>query len=400
MLYEPPAHIAEMVKVIREFIREELYPLERIYIPRGFKGAEKALEPVRQKVKEMGLWAPHMPKEYGGLGLSLTEFAHISEEFGRSVFGHYAFNSAAPDIGNMELLLAHGSDEQKERWLKPLIAGEIRSCFSMTEPEHAGSNPVWMDTIAVRDGDEYVINGHKWFSTSADGAAFTVVMAVTDPDASKYRRASMIIVPTDNPGFVLEANTPVAGHIGEGYFTHGEVRFIDARVPVTNLIGEEGEGFILAQERLGPGRIHHTMRWIGISERALDLMCSYAVQRELSPGNPLSHQQIIKAWIAESRAEIDAARLLVLDTAARIDEQGPYAARNEISEIKFYVANMLQRVLDRAIQVHGGLGVTDYTPLAYWYGHERAARIYDGADEVHKMVVARRILREYEKGLS
>ncbi len=399
MLYSPPEHIAEMVQVIREFIRKELYPLERIYIPRGFKGAEAALEPKRQMVKEMGLWAPHMPKEYGGLGLSLTEFAHISEALGCSVFGHYVFNSAAPDIGNMELLLAHGSDEQKERWLKPLIAGDIRSCFSMTEPEHAGSNPVWMDTTAVRDGDEYVINGHKWFSTSADGAAFTVVMAVTDASAPKHRRASMIIVPTDNPGFVLEANTPVAGHVGEGYFTHGEVRFIDARVPVSNLIGEEGEGFILAQERLGPGRIHHTMRWIGIAERAFDLMCSYAVRRELSPGNPLSHQQIIKAWIAESRAEIDAARLLVLDTAARIDEQGPYAARNEISEIKFYVANMLQRMLDRAIQVHGGLGVTDYTPLAYWYGHERAARIYDGADEVHKMVVARRILREYEKGL-
>jgi len=267
----------------------------------------------------------------------------------------------------------------------------------MTEPEHAGSNPVWMSTTAVREGDEYVINGHKWFSTSAEGAAFTVVMAVTDPDAPKHRRASMIIVPTDNPGFILEANTPVAGHVGEGYFTHGEVRFVNARVPVSNRIGEEGEGFILAQERLGPGRIHHTMRWIGIAERAFDLMCQYAVQRELSPGDPLANKQIVRAWIAESRAEIDAARLLVLDTAARIDEQGAYAARNEISEIKFFVAGMLQRVLDRAIQVHGGLGVTDYTPLAYWYGHERAARIYDGADEVHKMVVARRILREYEK---
>ncbi len=397
MLYAPPPHIADMIQTIRQFLREELYPLERIYIPRGFKGAEEALAPLRQKVKAMGLWAPHMPKEYGGLGLSLTEFAYISEELGRSVFGHYVFNSAAPDIGNMELLLAHGSEEQKERWLKPLIAGEIRSCFSMTEPEHAGSNPVWMSTTAVRDGDEYVINGHKWFSTSADGAAFTVVMAVTDPDAPKHRRASMIIVPTDNPGFILEANTPVAGHVGEGYFTHGEVRFVNARVPVSNRIGEEGEGFILAQERLGPGRIHHTMRWIGIAERAFDLMCRYAVQRELAPGDPLSSRQIVRAWIAESRAEIDAARLLVLDTAARIDEQGAYAARNEISEIKFFVAGMLQRVLDRAIQVHGGLGVTDYTPLAYWYGHERAARIYDGADEVHKMVVARRILREYEK---
>ena len=400
MLYTPPPHIAEMIQTIRQFLREEVYPLEREYIPRGFKGAEAALEPLRQKVKEMGLWAPHMPKEYGGLGLSLTEFAYISEELGRSVFGHYVFNSQAPDIGNMELLLAHGSEEQKERWLKPLIAGEIRSCFSMTEPEHAGSNPVWMSTTAVRDGDEYVINGHKWFSTSADGAAFTVVMAVTDPNASKYRRASMIIVPTDNPGFVLEANTPVAGHVGEGYFTHGEVRFINARVPVSNRIGEEGEGFILAQERLGPGRIHHTMRWIGIAERAFDLMCRYAVKRELSPGDPLANKQIIRAWIAESRAEIDAARLLVLDTAARIDELGAYASRNEISLIKFHVANMLQKVLYRAIQVHGGLGVTDYTPLAYWYGHERAARIYDGADEVHKMVVARRILREYEKALS
>ncbi|NOX60360.1 MAG: acyl-CoA dehydrogenase [Chloroflexi bacterium] len=390
------SNLNDVLHAIREFMEAEVYPLEARYLPIGFEGAEEGLEPLRQKVKDMGLFAPHMPKTYGGLGLSLAEFAHISEELGRSPFGHYVFNCQAPDIGNMELLLEHGSDEQKAAYLEPLVRGEIRSCFSMTEPEHAGSNPVWMSTTARRDGDEYVINGHKWFTTSADGAAFAVVMAVTNPDAAnKYQRASMIIVPTDTPGFIIERNTPVMGHVGKGYFTHAEVRYENCRVPVSNRIGPEGAGFALAQERLGPGRIHHCMRWIGICERAFDLMCRRAATRELSPGKPLATRQIVQAWIAESRAEINAARLLVLDTAARIDAQGAYAARNEISLIKFYVANVLQRVLDRAIQVHGGLGMTDYTPLAYWYSHERAARIYDGPDEVHKMVVARRILREY-----
>ncbi|RME82145.1 MAG: acyl-CoA dehydrogenase [Caldilineae bacterium] len=394
---EPPDHLRPILQRIAEFLRAEVYPLERAFLTEGPESIEEDLAARRAQVKDMGLWVPPLPPEFGGMGLSLYEFAFVSEILGRSPLGHYVFNCQAPDIGNMELLWHHGSREQKERYLEPLAAGEIRSCFSMTEPEHAGSNPVHMSTTAVREGDTYVINGHKWFTTAADGAAFAIVMAVTDPQADRYARASQIIVPTDTPGFRLHCNTPVMGHAGRGFFTHGEIFYEDCRVPVSNRIGAEGAGFALAQERLGPGRIHHCMRWIGICERAFDLMCERALKRELEPGKTLATRQIVQTWIAESRAEINAARLLVLDAAVKIDRNGAYAARNEISMIKFYVANVLQRVLDRAIQVHGGLGVTDYTPLAHWYRHERAARIYDGPDEVHKLVVARRILREYPR---
>jgi alkylation response protein AidB-like acyl-CoA dehydrogenase len=262
----------------------------------------------------------------------------------------------------------------------------------MTEPEFAGSNPVWMNTTARRDGDEYVITGHKWFTSSADGAAFTIVMAVTAPDAAMHKRASQIIVPMDAAGVTLVRNIPVMGEAGSDYVSHAELRFDDVRVPVSNRIGDEGAGFALAQERLGPGRIHHCMRWLGIAERAFRLMVTRAATRELSPGEPLGRQQAVQHWIAECRAEMDASRLLVLDVAARIEREGAHAARDGISLIKFHVAGVLQRVLDRAIQVHGALGMTDDTPLAYWYRHERGARIYDGPDEVHKSAVAKRIL--------
>jgi len=381
---------------IATFVQERLYPLEPILLQHGFDAVASQLETLRQEVKALGLWSPHLPPDLGGMGLALLDFAHVSEALGRSPLGHYTFNCAAPDIGNMELLHAHGTAEQQERWLRPLAAGEIRSCFAMTEPEHAGSNPVWMSTTARREGDDYVIDGHKWFTTAAEGAAFTIVMAVTNPDAPKpHRRASQIIVPLETPGFTLVRNISIMGERGSGWLSHAEVRFDGCRVPVRNRLGGEGAGFALAQERLGPGRIHHTMRWIGICARAFDLMCRYAVSRELAPGRPIASQQVIQHWIAESRAEIDAARFLVLDAAAKIDSVGAAAARIEISTIKFFVANVLQRVLDRAIQVHGGLGVTDDTVLAFWWRHERAARIYDGADEVHKDVVARHVLRQY-----
>jgi alkylation response protein AidB-like acyl-CoA dehydrogenase len=329
--------------------------------------------------------------------LSLVEFAHIGEELGRSPLGHYLFNCQAPDVGNMEILLKHGTDEQKDKYLKPLVRGEIRSCFSMTEPAYPGSNPVWMGTTAVKEGGDYVINGDKWFSSGADGAAFTIVMAITDPKAeSPYLKASMIIVPTGTPGFRLVRNTSVMGGPGSDYASHGEVLFDQCRVPQTHLLGVEGTGFVIAQERLGPGRIHHCMRWIGICERAFDLMCEWAARRRVSPDKMLGRQQIVQAWIAESRAEINAARLMVLQTAWKIDREGQSAARDDISLIKFYVAGVLQRVLDRAIQVHGAMGMTDNLPLAFWYRHERAARIYDGPDEVHKLSVARHILRQYE----
>lgn len=270
----------------------------------------------------------------------------------------------------------------------------------MTEPERPGSNPVWMDARADRDGDDYVITAHKWFTSAADGAAFSIVMAVTNSDAAPHKRASQILVPADTPGYRIVRNIKVMGDAGEGYPTHSEVRFDECRVPVSNRIGGEGEGFTLAQLRLGPGRIHHCMRWMGICERALDLSCRYAATRELSPGVVLATKQSVQHAIADSRAEIDAARLLILDCARQIDANGSAAARASVSTIKFFAAGVLQRVLDRALQVHGALGMTDDTPLAYWYRHERAARIYDGADEVHKSALARRIFTRYGVTLS
>ncbi len=380
---------------MRAFVREELFPLEKTYLASGFKALEPNLQQKRQQVKDLGLWLPQVPKEYGGMGLTLFEHGLVSQELGQTPFGHYVFNCQAPDAGNMEILIDHGTPEQKEQFLMPLLRGEIRSCFSMTEPEHAGSNPTMMSCTAVREGDSYIIDGHKWFTSSADGAAFAVVMAITNPEAGRHERASQILVPLDTPGYTLVRNISVMGESGAGRASPAAVGYDEGRVPPTNLLGKEGEGFAIAQERLGPGRIHHCMRWLGICERAFELMCRYALQREVAPGRPLAGQQTIQNWAAEGRAEINAARLMVLATAKRIDEEGQYAARDDISLIKFHVAGVLQTVLDRALQVHGGLGMTDDTPIAYWYRHERAARIYDGPDEVHKWSVARRIFAKY-----
>jgi acyl-CoA dehydrogenase len=388
--------LQSILSSIREFLDAEVYPLEREFLNRPFRDLLPALAAKRQRVKALGLWAPHLPEEYGGPGLSLTQFAHVSEALGRTPLGHYLFNCQAPDIGNMEVLMTHATPRQKELYLWPLVRGDVRSCFSMTEPEHPGSNPTWMSTTAIRDGDEYVINGHKWFTSSADGARFAILMAVTNAEAeSPHQRASQIIVPLDTEGFKVVRNISVMGDEGSDYASHAEVRYENCRVPLGNLLGREGEGFRIAQERLGPGRIHHCMRWIGICERAFDLMCDYAARRELSPGKLLGSRQNVQEWIAESRAEISAARLLVLHTAERIDREGARAAREDISLIKFFVAGIMQKVLDRAVQSHGALGLTDDTVLAYWYRHERAARIYDGPDEVHKTVVARSVLRRY-----
>jgi alkylation response protein AidB-like acyl-CoA dehydrogenase len=395
------AQLDTIIDRIWAFLREEVYPLEPRLLQEGFRALLPTLGQKRQQVKDLGLWAPHLPVEYGGLGLALPAFARVSEVLGHSPLGHYLFNCQAPDIGNMELMMQHGSPEQKERFLLPLMRGEIRSCFAMTEPENPGSNPVILSTTAVKDGGDYVIDGHKWFTSAADGAAFAIVMAVTNPDAaSRHQRASQIIVPTDTPGFRIVRNISIMGDSGDDYLTHAEIMFERCRVPQANLLGEEGRGFALAQERLGPGRIHHCMRWIGICERAFDLMCRRAATRELAPGKPLATRQVIQHWIAESRAEINAARLLVLDTADKMERTGGHAARVDVSIIKFFVANVLHRLLDRAIQVHGALGITDDTPLAFWYRHERGARIYDGADEVHKTVVAREVLKQYGVDIS
>ncbi|MEM8559994.1 MAG: acyl-CoA dehydrogenase family protein [Bacteroidota bacterium] len=378
------------------FVRDVCVPMERLLLTHNYAALDARLAEVRQQAREAGLWNLYLGEAHGGPGLSLVDFARVSEVLGWSLLGHIATNCQAPDVGNVELLLAHATEAQRTALLEPLLAGRIRSCFAMTEPEHAGSNPRYLSTTARREDDGYVLDGHKWFTTGFDGAAFCIVMAVTNPDAeSPYGRASMLLVPTDAEGLTHVRRLPVMGDEGHGWFSHSELRFEGVRVPVTHRLGPEGSGFLLAQERLGPGRIHHCMRWIGVCERALDLLCQRATTRELSPGKPLAERQQVQVWIAESRAHIDAARLLVLDAAARIEQEGQRAARAAISAIKFYVADVLQQVLDRAVQVHGGLGVLDDTPLAFWYRHERSARIYDGPDEVHKTVVAREVLKRY-----
>jgi alkylation response protein AidB-like acyl-CoA dehydrogenase len=386
-----------MLGMIDEFVRRELLPLEPEFMRRPFRELLPEVEQRRAKVRQMGLWAPNLPAELGGMSLDLVEHGLVSEALGRSPLGHFVFGCHAPDAGNIEILHRYGSPEQRERWLEPLAAGRIRSCFSMTEVEMPGSNPVMLETTAVVDGDDYVINGQKWYTTAADGAAVAVVMAVTKPDAPPHRRASMILVPTDTPGFDLVRNIAVMGHAGDDVFSHAEILYHSCRVPRTNLLGPDGEGFVIAQERLGPGRIHHCMRWIGICNRAFDLMCERALTRRISPDQVLADKDLVRAWVADSAAEIRAARLLVLHTAWKIEKLGWKQARQDISMVKFVVAGTLQRVVDRALQVHGGLGMTDDTPLAFFYRHERAARIYDGADEVQKLSLARRILDEYRE---
>jgi alkylation response protein AidB-like acyl-CoA dehydrogenase len=384
--------LREILTKFRTLVDERVLPLESELHARPFRALTPELDALRAEARARGLWLPHLPREDGGMGLSLVEHGLVSEVLGRSPLGHYAVNAQAPDAGNMEILREFGSAMQRERFLAPLLAGEVRSCFAMTEPEHAGSNPLWLSTTARRDGDAWIVDGHKWFTTGADGAAFAIVMAITHPDAPPHLRASMIIVPTDTPGFLLVRNVSVMGDEGSGWASHGEVRFDGCRVPADHLLGGAGAGFAIAQSRLGPGRIHHCMRWIGVCERALSLLVTRAATRELAPDYMLGQKQIVHEWIAESRAEIDAARLLVLHTAWEIERKGMKASKVSISSIKFHVAGVMQRVLDRAIQVHGALGMTDDTVLSFLWRHERGARIYDGPDEVHKSVVAKSML--------
>jgi alkylation response protein AidB-like acyl-CoA dehydrogenase len=388
-----PKQTCELLARARELVESDVIPLEPIWAARGFGNIDVEMAEVRRRIQAAELWTPQLPREIGGLGLGLLEHGLMSEVMGQSPLGHFAFGCQAPDAGNAEILHKFGSPEQKQHWLLPLVAGQLRSCFSMTEPENPGSNPTQLACRAVRDGAEYVIDGHKWFTSSADGAAFAIVMAVTNPEAAPHQRASLIIVPTDTAGFERVRNISVMGHSGSGYFSHAEIRYRNCRVPVSNLLGREGAGFVIAQERLGPGRIHHCMRWIGICERAFSLMCARASARRLGDNELLGDKQIVRSWIAESRAAIDAARLLVLRAAWTIDQGGFKAAREQVSLIKFHVAEVMLRVVDRAIQTHGALGITDDTLLAFFYAHERGARIYDGPDEVHKMVAARSYLQ-------
>jgi acyl-CoA dehydrogenase len=390
----PTDEIVELRSRYRAFMAEHVYLNEPV-LDREDDGADALVARLRAEAKKQGLWAPHMPPEAGGSSGSFLVYAHLNEEIGRSLWGQLVFGCQAPDAGNAEILWHFGTDEQKERWMRPLVAGEVRSFFSMTEPEVPGSDPTTLRTTALRDGEDWVIDGHKWFSSGAEGAAFGIVMAVTDPDAEPHRRATQIVVPADTPGVEIVRAIPTMGHRGRGWTTHCEVRYTGVRVPVENTLGEVGDGFRIAQKRLGPGRIHHVMRWLGQMQRAFELMCSYALERE-SFGGPLADKQTVQNWIADSAAEIQACRLMTLDAAHKID--GGDEARVEVSVIKFYAARVLHDVVDRAVQVHGARGLTDETPLAGMLALARGARIYDGPDEVHRMVVARRILTSFAAG--
>jgi alkylation response protein AidB-like acyl-CoA dehydrogenase len=377
----------------RAFMEAHVYPNEQA-LAREDDAAAALVTELRGRAKTLGLWAPHLPPEAGGTGRGFLAYAHLNEEIGRCVWGQLVFNCQAPDAGNGEILHLFGTDEQKGRWLAPLVAGDTRSFFSMTEPDVSGADPTGLRTTARLEDDEWVIDGHKWFSSGAEGAGFGIVMAVTEPNAEPHRRMSQIIVPADARGVAIEP-VPVTGHRGRGWTTHCEVTYSGVRVPAANLLGGRGDGFLIAQKRLGPGRIHHVMRWLGQMQRAFELMCSRALEREVF-GGPLAEKQTVQNWIADSAADIQACRLLTLDAAHKIDQGDE--ARVEISLVKFFAARVLNEVIDRAIQVHGGLGLTDRTPLAAMWQQARAARIYDGPDEVHRMVVSRRILKDFASG--
>jgi alkylation response protein AidB-like acyl-CoA dehydrogenase len=389
----PTGAFEELRAAYRAFLEAHVYPVEAD-LGREDDAAEELVHALRARAKTEGLWAPHLPPEAGGTGLGFLAYAHLNEEIGRTSWGQLVFNCQAPDAGNGEILHLFGTDAQKERFLRPLVEGETRSFFSMTEPDVAGSDPTLLRMRAVREGDEWVLNGRKWFSSGAEGAGFGIVMAITEPEAEPHRRASQILVPADTPGLTVTP-VPVLGHRGRGWTTHCEVTYAGVRVPVENTLGEPGDGFRIAQKRLGPGRIHHVMRWLGQMQRAFELMCRRALEREAF-GGALAEKQTVQNWIADSAAEIQACRLMTLDAAHKID--AGEEARVEVSLIKFYAARALNDVIDRAVQVHGALGLTDRSPLAAMYAQARAGRIYDGPDEVHRMVVSRRILKEFAKG--
>jgi acyl-CoA dehydrogenase len=388
----------EFHKQVDDFMKENIFPNEKKIDHEVETLGEKfnespTMNGIRKKAKSAGLWNLFLPDKKHGPGLSNFEYAPLCELMGRSFYGARAFNCMAPDTGNMEILAEFGTDDQKKKYLQPCLDGTVRTCFSMTEPDTAGSDPTQLKTRAVREGDYYVINGHKWFTSNAIGAAFAIVMVVTDPDAEPHRRASQIIVPLDTPGMKVVRPVPVMGHTGGG--GHCEVLYSDCRVPATNMLGQEGGGFGISQARLGPGRIHHCMRTIGIAERAIDLMCQRANTR-WTHGSYLADKANIQEWIADSRIEIDSTRLMVMHAAWKMDNQGKREARNEIAMIKVMAANMVMRVLDRAIQLYGAAGVSDDFPLARFWRDSRALRIADGPDEVHRMTIARRELRKWK----
>ncbi|MDX6623405.1 MAG: acyl-CoA dehydrogenase [Solirubrobacterales bacterium] len=380
---------------INELLREEIYPLEVLELTHP--QLLELVAPLRERVVEQQLWAPHLDPELGGQGYGQVKLGLIHELLGRSRIAPFVFGAQAPDSGNSEILALHANDEQKERWLYPLLDGKILSCYAMTEPG-AGADPTQLSCSAVLEGDEWVLNGDKWFITNASIADFFIFMVVTEPDAAPHARASQIIVPADTPGLnvVRELGTLEDAHPRWGTWdNHAVVELRDARVPAGNILGERGTGFVQAQQRLGPGRMHHAMRWIGQAQRAFDMLCERALYRK-ARGGILADKQTIQNWIADSAVELEAARLMTLKAAWIMDTQGSRAARKEISMIKFWGAKILHDVIDRALQAHGSFGYSSDMPLEEMYRYARAARIYDGPDEVHRETVARQILRGYE----
>ena len=377
------------------FVREEIEPLETLDLKTA--QLDRALRPLQEQVSERGLWAAHLPPDLGGQGYGQVRLGLMHEILGRSPFAPSAFGCQAPDSGNAELIALAGTPEQKDRWLHPLLAGDLRSAFSMTEPG-AGADPTMLSTRAVLDGDEWVIDGHKWFSTNGSVADFLIVMAVTEPDARPHQRASMLLVPADAEGVdivrdvaTMEHPDQRFGHLGG----HAEIVYRSVRVPAENLLGARGAGFLLAQQRLVPGRIHHCMRWLGVAQRAFEMLCERSTYR-VAHGSVLGEKQTVQNWIADSAAQMQAARLMTLHAAWKIDTHGAAAARTDVSLIKFYGAQVLHDVIDRALQVHGSLGYSTDMPLEAMYRYARGARFYDGPDEVHRQAVARQLLRGFE----
>jgi acyl-CoA dehydrogenase len=397
MDFEPSDKVKLLQDNLQRFMDEYVYPAEPVAKQQIEESGDphhfpKVIEELKAKAKSIGMWNLFLPDKEYGAGLTNLEYSPLCEIMGRSPLAPIACNCQAPDTGNMEILAEFGTPEQKKQWLEPLLDGKIRSCFSMTEPEVSGADPTGLQTTALRDGDEYVINGHKWFTSGAVGASIAIVMAATNPDGPPHQRQSQILVPTDTPGFNLIRSVSVMGHAGGG--GHCEIRYEDCRVPVTNCLGPENGGFMIAQARLGPGRIHHCMRAIGVAERAFEIMCRHANTR-IAFGGPIGEKQFVQEWVATSRMEIEQARLLTLKAAWMMDTYDKRVARQEISMIKVVVPNMMMNVLDRAIQCLGSAGMSDDTPVARMWRDGRSLRIADGPDEVHKMVVARRELKRF-----
>ncbi|KRF55836.1 acyl-CoA dehydrogenase [Priestia megaterium] len=395
--------VVKLQKELTSFMEEHIYPNERLYEqqlneqPSRWSAVPPIMEELKEKAKQAGLWNLFLPESEYGAGLTNVEYAPLCEIMGRSIIGPEAFNCGAPDTGNMEVLVRYGTSEQKEKWLKPLLNGDIRSCFSMTEPDVGSSDATNIQCSIVRKGDEYVINGRKWWSSGAGDprCKIAIVMGKSDFTASKYEQQSMILVPLNTPGVKIERMLPVFGydHAPHG---HAEIHYDNVRVPASNMLLGEGKGFAIAQGRLGPGRIHHCMRLIGAAERALEELCK-RIQNRSTFNKLLSQQGVIQEWVAESRIEIEQARLLTLKAAYMMDTVGNKKARKEIAMIKVMAPAMALKVIDRAIQAFGAAGVSEDTPLAALWANARTLRLADGPDEVHKAQLARLELKSYQE---